>query len=64
MSKTEDLRDKIANAAAYLSNIADQMDAWAKESKTGGWSTHQVHANINTASSCRRMAAQLRAALQ
>lgn len=53
----------VADAAAYLSSIADQLDAWAEESRTGGWSTHQVKANIDLANSCRRMAARLRASL-
>jgi len=63
MSKASmaELEEAVANAAAYLSSVADQMDAWAEESKTGGWSTHQVQANINTANSCRRVAAMLRA---
>ena len=54
----------VADAAAYLSSLADQLDAWAEQSKTGGWSTHQVEANTNAANSCRRMAARLRASLQ
>jgi hypothetical protein len=59
-NRGRELGEEVANAAAYLSNIADQLDAWAEESKTGGWSTHQVHGNINMANSCRRMAAKLR----
>ncbi|WP_454627005.1 hypothetical protein [Bradyrhizobium cenepequi] len=54
----------VADAASYLSALADQLDAWAEESKNGGWSTHQVQANIATANSCRRVAARLRSALQ
>lgn len=61
MASKQELEEAVANAAAYLSSVADQMDAWAEESKTGGWSTHQVQANINTANSCRRVAAKLRA---
>lgn len=62
--RTDKLGSVVADAAGYLSTLADQLDAWAEESKTGGWSTHQVQANINAANSCRRMAARLRAALQ
>lgn len=53
----------VADAAAYLSTVADQLDKWAHESKTGGWSTHQVVPNIALANSCRRMAARLRGAI-
>jgi hypothetical protein len=56
--------EAVADAAAYLSTLADQLDMWAEESRNGGWSTHQVQANINAADSCRRMAARLRAAHQ
>jgi len=26
----------------FLIRLADRLDAWADESETGGWSTHQV----------------------
>lgn len=34
--------------------VADQLDRWARESQTGGWSTHQVDP-------MRRLAANIRA---
>jgi hypothetical protein len=34
--------------------VADQLDRWARQSQTGGWSTHQVDP-------MRRLAANLRA---
>lgn len=46
--------------AVFLEKIADIMDRWAKESRDGGWSTHQVEANIETANECRRMAASIK----
>lgn len=48
---------------AFLEVIADRLDKWASDSRSGGWSTHQVDANISTANDCRRQAAQLRALL-
>jgi hypothetical protein len=62
--RSDRLGGTIADAAAYLSTMADQLDAWAEQSRTGGWSTHQVTANIDMANSCRRMAAKLRHAIQ
>lgn len=52
-------RDELSIAAAYLNTVADQLDKWAEESRSGGWSTHQVEANIALANSCRRKAAQI-----
>lgn len=40
----------------FLTGLADQLDQWAKESREGGWSTHQVQKNIDTANDCRRRA--------
>lgn len=40
----------------FLEKIADTLDSWAKESKEGGWSTHQVEANLRLAKECRRKA--------
>lgn len=57
-------RDAIADAAAYLSTLAEQLDKWAEESRTGGWSTHQVTGNTAMADSCRRMADKLRRTIQ
>ena len=39
--------------------IADQLDAWAAESRAGGWSTHQVDPMRKLADSLRRKASQL-----
>jgi hypothetical protein len=58
-NRNEARREAIADAAAYLSTVADQLDERAKQSRSGGWSTHQVDANISLANSCRRKAAQL-----
>lgn len=53
--------EALADAAAYLSTVAAQLDKWAEESKSGGWSTHQVDGNIALSNGCRRMADRLRA---
>ena len=45
---------------AFLDGLADLMDGWAKESRKGGWSTHQVQPNMKAADSCRREAARLK----
>lgn len=47
-------------AAAFLDEMADRLDGWARESRTGGWSTHQVKDNKRAANDCRRMAATIR----
>ena len=58
--KLEAARGLMSDVAAYLSNVAMQLDAWAVQSRSGGWSTHQVEGNIALANSARRMADQLR----
>lgn len=50
----------LKSAAAFLEAMADTLDGWAKESRAGGWSTHQVQANLYQAARCRLMAAELR----
>lgn len=49
-------------AQGFLEGMAVRLDNWAEQSKTGGWSTHQVEANRNAADDCRRMAATISAA--
>lgn len=49
--------------AVFLDRIALRLDAWADESRRGGWSTHQVTPNREMANECRREAAELRAAI-
>lgn len=51
-------------AADFLDRLADRLDSWAAESRSGGWSTHQVAANLETANECRREAARLRPTTQ
>lgn len=53
---------EVTAAILFLDGIADRLDRWAAESRTGGWSTHQVQANADAANECRRMAARLRLA--
>jgi hypothetical protein len=57
------LREPALFTAGFLDGLAMRLDGWAKESRTGGWSTHQVEANTKAADDCRRAAANLRAAL-
>jgi hypothetical protein len=45
--------------AYFLNALADKLDGWASQSRNGGWSTHQVAANIDAANDCRRWAAGL-----
>lgn len=44
----------------FLNDLANTLDRWADESRSGGWSTHQVEANRKKADECRRMAAQIK----
>jgi len=47
----------------FLDDAADTLDAWARESQSGGWSTHQVAANRKLADDHRRKASELRKAV-
>lgn len=51
------LRDSHTELIAELEAAADQCDRWAKQSQSGGWSTHQVEANTKLADRLRRVAA-------
>lgn len=42
-----------------LLKIADRIEAWAAESREGGWSTHQCHANLLTACEIREVVAHM-----
>jgi hypothetical protein len=53
----------IAEATLFLDGLANRLDQWAEQSRVGGWSTHQVDANIHQANECRRAAAKLRFAM-
>ena len=57
MSKQRTLLDL---SATTLEHLADTLDDWAAQSKNGGWSTHQVDANVSEANKCRRNAAEIR----
>ena len=50
----------LTEAAEFLDDLANRLDGWATESRTGGWSTHQVKANLDAANDCRRKAAEIR----
>lgn len=43
----------------FLLSLANRLDRWAYESRSGGWSTHQIEANQAAANDCRRQAANL-----
>lgn len=49
----------VAECEAWL-DMANTLDRWANESRSGGWSTHQVQPNMKAADDCRRRAAKLR----
>ncbi len=59
----ERLRETALFTAGFLDGVAMRLDSWAEQSRSGGWSTHQVAENIEVANDCRRSAANLRAAL-
>jgi hypothetical protein len=54
----------VQNAALEKERDANQLDDWARDSKTGGWSTHQVEPMRAKADQLRREAANLRRLLQ
>lgn len=53
----------LEHCAKLFDVLADRCDRWANESRSGGWSTHQVEDNIKTANDCRRYAATIRSAV-
>lgn len=50
--------------AGRLDEYANLLDGWARESRTGGWATHQVNENIENANKMRRDAAEIRSFLK
>lgn len=46
--------------AKFLEDKAVTLERWAKESREGGWSTHQVEANPKMAEECRHEASRIR----
>src|SRR6185312_6233219 len=46
----------LAHCAQLFDTLAKTLDRWANDSRTGGWSTHQVQENIQRADDCRRYA--------
>lgn len=47
-------------AAEQKDRDANQLDRWAEQSRTGGWSTHQVEPMTKLADKLRREAAGIR----
>jgi hypothetical protein len=60
----EKLRRKLNDTAQFLDVMANTLDEWAEQSRSGGWSTHQVEANRSRANECRRQAAHIRSILE
>ena len=55
--------DALDRTIFALSAAANICDGWAKESRVGGWSTHQMEANKRLANDLRRSASTARALL-
>jgi hypothetical protein len=51
---------ELVDVAASLELHAELLDRWAAESRSGGWSTHQVDAQRQKADTFRKQAAQVR----
>jgi len=58
-----ELLTELKREVLVLEDMADLCDAWANESKDGGWSTHQVKAHREAANECRRRASDVCAAI-
>lgn len=58
------LADQSKAAVVFLRNLAETLDGWATESRSGGWSTHQVDANRRNAGYCRQHADALERAAE
>ncbi len=61
---TKELSEEVGRTISFLGSMADQLDQWAIQSRSGGWSTHQVEANMRAADDCRRQAANLASAFR
>jgi hypothetical protein len=55
---------KLIETVVFLDELADKLDLWAEQSRKGGWSTHQVDANVQAANECRRESSKLRRAIR
>lgn len=55
-----DMQSEASDAAEYLESLALKLEGWARDSLQDGWSTHQVNANREEATECRRRAERLR----
>lgn len=58
--EVERLKAALTETADYLDRIASTLEAWANESRNGGWSTHQVDANRREADIARQAAGRAR----
>lgn len=63
LAGAKDLYAELEDAARTYEETANTLDAWAQQSREGGWSTHQVKANREAADALRRKAAGYRLAL-
>ena len=57
---TTELINMLVSAASDKERDANQLDQWANQSVSGGWSTHQVEPMRKMADRLRREAANLR----
>lgn len=62
-SAKADLVEPLRKAIALLDSEAALLEAWAAESRAGGWSTHQADPQIRRADALRHEAVRLRAAI-
>jgi nitrate reductase assembly molybdenum cofactor insertion protein NarJ len=58
------LKSALEESALRWDVMAIELEKWAKQSRDGGWSTHQVDANKREAAHCRVNAAHARAVLR
>lgn len=60
MKPSEYYVERLSQASKEKDRDADQLDQWARESRSGGWSTHQVEPMTRKADVLRREASELR----
>lgn len=53
-------REVLEASAKAFDEMADQLQDWANQSRSGGWSTHQVTENLDWEFKCRRRAGEIR----
>lgn len=50
----------LKEAISFLDSMAKELNSWAEESLSGGWSTHQVYQNREQSKKCKELSSRLK----